>query len=85
MRQTIKRETLVRTTNGLIEQITKSAIRAQISWDTANAQRQVLCIQLESLLHDADSYKGFRYMGTEFTDSGELRPNYDDYARQYYF
>lgn len=86
MRKTLDRKQVVITVNGLLEQITKQAIVGVITYEQARDQRQPLIIALESLLMQHDSYKGFRYMATEWDAENErLRDGYDDLARQYYY
>ncbi len=47
------------------------------------AQRLGVASLLETALHAAGQYKGFRYLDTELAEPGVLREDYDDTRRQY--
>jgi hypothetical protein len=52
--------------------------------DDYDRERSGIASFLEALLHDADAYRGFGYLPTEWNAGGTaLRDDYDDTRRRY--
>jgi hypothetical protein len=74
-RKTIPVADLVNKVNGMI------AYSAEHHPDTAVQNRYALCTLIESVLHDTDNYRGFRFLAAP---NDVIADKYDDSARKYY-
>lgn len=73
-RKTVSVSDLVETANRMLS----------VTPDAWVGERWGISAFIESVLHDAERYAGFRYLDTELNDDGSLIDSYDDSRRRYY-